>query len=189
MFINFYLLFSIIFYNFLLFFIIFYYFLFFSIIFNTFYWFSFAVDKKLLSVIWAITVSLLIIQFISDQLFSQLTADRFSWPRSYEELAVADDIDFLTTNQRFLEFSGIPSLKKIATKTKDKPILIDDFLGKLRLLSNGHTAFIGRTTEVEWMHSLLHPDKFAVVDETYFLSQYVFGVSTKWPYHKRFIKM
>lgn len=162
-----------------------------SIFMSLFYYFGLTLSQApvLISfkdVIWSFCVSFLIIEFLKDQLFMQLSTLRFVWPESLEEISI-EKFDFVTTNPIQIKTTEIPVLKKIAKRTKT--MQFDDVIGKLEALSNGKTVFFGRTHEIDWFQCLLHPDKFALLEERYLVSHHGFFVSTKWPYYKKFIKL
>lgn len=160
---------------------------------DTFYYFmqlgfcQISIKKRILSAFWAIFVSFLLVQFTKDQLFIQLTTERFIWPRSSKELLAESDIEIISTNLAFMKRSGKPDVIKLADKTMDFPI--ESFVDKFERLSHGKTAFIARAIETDSFRILANPEKFVLLDEKYLMSHNVFYVSTKWPYHQKFVKM
>lgn len=145
------------------------------------------VSKKVLAAFWAVLVSFMVVQFIKDELFTKLTTQRFTWPKTVAELAETADIKFYSNQIFYMQTSGVASLEKISEKSIY--LTAENLMTQVGLLRSGQTSFIARSVDVANFRNFLHPEKFAFLEEKYFLTHEVFYVSTKWAHHQRFVQM
>lgn len=132
-------------------------------------------------------VSFLVIEFLKDQLFTKLTTQRFCWPRTILELSEQNKIEIVATNLEHID-RGIPALTRIIERIKATPestVRLDDVLGKLRNVAAGK-ALLAHSYEIDWLQDVLQGDRFAILDEKYFMLQSSYYTATAWPYHRKF---
>lgn len=160
----------------------------------TYYYLQFTLKQisdfklKLLTLVWSLSVSFLLIEFLKDQLFIRLASQKLLWPETLQQLYKSrNEFDFISSNIFFMKESELPELVDLAKKTKH--FEDDDFTGKLTALASGKTAYLGNSNEVEAVAEVLRNDQFAILDERYILSHVVFYVSKQWTYQRGFIKL
>lgn len=122
------------------------------------------------------------------QLLTQLSSKGLVWPETIAKLSQKKDFyNIYAPNPLILKHSRKPEIRKLAEKAGT--IRTFDVNAVLQKLFDGKTALVARSKELESIESLFNKDKFIILDERYFLSQFAFFVSKKFRYWRESVVM
>lgn len=141
-----------------------------------------------LTLLWSFCVSLVLIEIMKGQLLTELASAGLVWPDTIEKLSQnRHSYNFYAPNPLMLKHSRRAEIRKLAEKTKT--VRTHDVNAVLQKLSDGKTALVGRSAEIESLEPLFSKDKFILLDERYFLSQFAFFVSRKFRYWRESLQL
>lgn len=103
--------------------------------------------RKRFQVFWLVGVAFFLVEFLKDELFSQLTTDPLVWPHSIAELYdKRNDYDFVSANIEFMKEVGTLEMSELAKITFS--LVVDDPANRLEHLVTGRAVFLD--VQLKW---------------------------------------
>lgn len=126
-----------------------------------------------------VCVSFFLVQIFLSQLLTRLTTKSLIQVETFEELYKSrNEYQLIAgTTQEVMIRSENYQLETLGKRSES--VNGADFLIIVKKLKKDNTALFARSTEIESLSPMLNPDRFAILEEKYFVSQYVFLINKK----------